>query len=170
MRFISKLLLNSLWGKLGQSSEKKLIEIIYDYDSYWKKLTDDSIEIKSEIMVTDNTMLLHWKATEKNLEYGSNTSLAVASFVTSYARLELYKEIQEVERIRSGSLIYFDTDSLVYFRSRTGQEIECGDHPGQFKDEIASDYGAEATIDEFMTCVQKTTPIKFVHNLERSKR
>jgi len=58
MRFVSKLLLNSLWGKLGQNLEKKQVEIIHDYDSYWKKLTDNSIEVKSEIMITDNAMLL----------------------------------------------------------------------------------------------------------------
>ena len=61
MRFIAKLLLNSLWGKLGQNPEKRQVEIIHDYNSYWKRLTDDSILITSEIMVNDNTMLLQWK-------------------------------------------------------------------------------------------------------------
>ena len=95
MRFIAKLLLNSLWGKLGQNPEKRQVEIIHDYNSYWKRLTDDSILITSEIMVNDNTMLLQWKTRDEKLENGPNTSLAVASFVTSYARLESYKMMRE---------------------------------------------------------------------------
>ena len=160
MRFISKLLLNSLWGKLGQNPEKKQVEMIHDYDSYWKKLTDSSIEIKSEVMVTDNAMLLQWKEREENLEYGPNTSLAVASFVTSYARLELYKMMIEVEKIRTGSLLYFDTDSLVYYRETSDREIPCGDHLGQFKDEITSEYGSSAKIEEFVTCGPKNYAYK----------
>ncbi|XP_074604063.1 uncharacterized protein LOC141857463 [Brevipalpus obovatus] len=89
LRFMAKLLLNSLWGKLAQNPDKKKVQIITNYDSYFKKLTDDKIKITSEVMVNDNTILLQWKNIEESLEYGPNTSLSVASFVTSYARLEL---------------------------------------------------------------------------------
>ncbi|XP_074596429.1 uncharacterized protein LOC141857628 [Brevipalpus obovatus] len=155
LRFIAKLLLNSLWGKLAQSPDKKRVEIIHDYDSYMKKLTDNQIRITSEIMVNDNTLLLQYKSRDEFLEYGSNTSLAVASFVTSYARLELFNYMKEIESIRPGSLIYFDTDSLVYSRKLADREIESGDHLGQLKDEILSDYGSGASIQEFVTCGPK---------------
>ncbi|XP_074596508.1 uncharacterized protein LOC141851659 [Brevipalpus obovatus] len=155
LRFIAKLLLNSLWGKLAQNPDKKRVEIIHNYDSYIKKLNDNQIKITSEIMVNDNTLLLQWKSRDEFLEYGPNTSLAVASFVTSYARIELFNKMIEIENIRPGSLIYFDTDSLVYSRQLSDREIESGDHLGQLKDEILADHGAGAFIEEFVTCGPK---------------
>ncbi|XP_074604056.1 uncharacterized protein LOC141857457 [Brevipalpus obovatus] len=160
LRFIAKLLLNSLWGKLAQNPDKKRVEIIHNYDSYWKKLTDDEIKIVSEVMINDNTLLLQWKNREESLDYGPNTSLAVASFVTSYARLELFEKMDKIESIRPGSLIYFDTDSPIYYHKWSDPEIECGDHLWQLKDEIKSDYGQGAFIEEFATCGPKNYAYK----------
>ena len=152
---MSKLVLNSLWGKLAQNPDKKKVEIIHTYDSYWNKITDDSVRVLSEIMVNDNTLLLQWKNKQENLEYGPNTAHALAAFVTSYARLVLYEKMEEVESIRHGSLLYFDTDSLIYYRKRSDRQLECGDHLGQLKDEIASEYGPSAFIRAFVTCGPK---------------
>ncbi|XP_074602569.1 uncharacterized protein LOC141856202 [Brevipalpus obovatus] len=160
LRFMAKLLLNSLWGKLAQNPDKKKVEIITDYNSYFKKLTDDKIRITSEVMVNDNTILLQWKNIEESLEYGPNTSLSVASFVTSYAHLELLDRMMQVENIRKGSLLYFDTDSLIYYRKLEDPKIECGDHLGQLKDEIVTEYGRGAAIMQFVTCGPKNYAFK----------
>lgn len=160
LRFIAKLFLNSLWGKLAQNPDKKKTEIIHNYDSYFRKITDDQIEIVSEIMVNDKTLIPQWKNKEETLEYGRNTSLAIASFVTSYARLELYHKMAKVESIRPGSLLYFDTDSIIYYRNVEDLEIECGDHLGELKDEICADHGPNASIQEFVTCGPKNYAYK----------
>jgi len=152
---MAKLLLNSLWGKLAQSPDKKKVDIIHTYDSYWNKITDDGARILSEIMINDNTLVLQWKDKQENLSYGPNTSLAVAAFVTSYARLVLYEKMEEVEKIRLGSLLYFDTDSLVYYCKKTDRQLECGDHLGQLKDEIEADYGHGAFMKAFVSCGPK---------------
>ncbi|XP_074604106.1 uncharacterized protein LOC141857512 [Brevipalpus obovatus] len=46
-------------------------------------------------------------------------------------------------------------DSVIYFRDRTDRQVECGDHLGQFKDEIIAEYGQNAFIEEFVTCGPK---------------
>lgn len=160
LRFMAKLLLNSLWGKLAQNPDKKIVEIIHDYDTYWRKLTDEDIQVTSEIMVNDNTLLMQWKKKDELLEYGLNTSLAVASFVTSHARLELFNRMVQVESIRHGSLLYFDTDSLIYYRKLYDTKIESGDHLGDLKDEILSDYGSDSFIQTFVTCGPKNYAYK----------
>jgi len=52
-------------------------------------------------------------------------------------------------------LLYFDTDSLVYFRKRTDRQLECGDHLGQLKDEIEADYSPGTFIEAFFSCGPK---------------
>ena len=89
LSFMAKLLRSSLLSKLAPNLDKKKVDIVYTYDAYWSKITDDGVRILSEIKVNDNTLLLQWKNREQNSKYDANTSLAVAAFVTSYARLVL---------------------------------------------------------------------------------
>ena len=60
--------------------------------------------------------------------------LHVAAFVTSYARLHLYKYMEEVRRI-NGQLLYCDTDSIFYVTKRGGNCVDEGEALGQMKRE-----------------------------------
>nr|CAD2199396.1 unnamed protein product [Meloidogyne enterolobii] len=60
--------------------------------------------------------------------------LHVAAFVTSYARLHLYKYMEEVRRI-NGQLLYCDTDSIFYVTKRGGNYVDEGEALGQMKRE-----------------------------------
>ncbi|KAI1308230.1 putative DNA polymerase [Halotydeus destructor] len=83
-----------------------------------------------------------------------NTSIAIASFVTAYARLKLYDLIETVEndlpklKYRPRTL-YFDTDSIIYIAHKHDPEnqdspVRTGDYLGQLTDEIKGDYGESA--------------------------
>jgi len=57
-----------------------------------------------------NDMLIYnYRYVEDNMAKPGNTSVALASFVTSYARLKLLDEIEKIEASAPGSVLYFDT-------------------------------------------------------------
>lgn len=122
LRTIAKLMLNSFWGKLAQRPNLPQTEICNDYESYFSLLSNEELEILGEYMVTDSSILVNFKKIkEENVDPG-NTSVAIASFVTSYARTKLYSIISKIKR---GNLFYFDTDSVIF------RWI-----PGEFKPEL----------------------------------
>lgn len=150
LRFIAKLMLNSLWGKLAQRPNMPQTKIIQDYKDYFDLIEDEDKEIKGEYMVTDDTLLLNWIHKDPTNANPGNTSIAVASYVTSYARMELYKYMEEAEQITPGGLLYFDTDSVFFKRKLNGPQIQFGDFLGDLTNEI-SDLGPGAKCGKFVS-------------------
>ena len=109
LRFIAKLFLNTLWGKFAQRPNLEQTTICKEYKDYWKLANDSEIVIKGETMINDDTLVVHWQYKSDDRCDNINTSLAIASFVTSYARTRLLKLINEIEVI-PGRFIYMDTD------------------------------------------------------------
>lgn len=150
LRFIAKLMLNSLWGKLAQRPNMPQTKIIQDYKDYFDIIESEDKEIKGEYMVTDDTLLLNWIYKDHFNANPGNTSVAVASYVTSYARMELYKHMEAAEQITPGGLLYFDTDSVFFKRKLNGPQIQFGDYLGDLTNEI-SDFGPRARCTKFVS-------------------
>lgn len=123
-----KLLLNSLYGKFGQRRfEFKRFEQFDDILRYGSTDLDTGDE---ELIRID---FFNGKAYRKDVFYDNPHSfVAVAAFVTSYARCELYTNlINNLDR-----LIYCDTDSMIL--NGTPQDIDIGDNLGEWK--LEKDY------------------------------
>lgn len=136
LRTIAKLFLNCLWGKFAQSSDMKKTAFIHDYAELQSYLTSDSKSVKTLIEVRPDLLLIQYK--ERDHASQGNTNLAVASFVTAYARLELLNLIRRIESVREGRVLYFDTDSVIYVSTAQDPKIECGDYLGELTNEIGS--------------------------------
>ena len=96
-RTVMKALLNSLWGKLAQNED--ILEMV----------NDRTIDVTSLDFISDNiARTTHRKGC--SLTPLPNRNVIVASFVTAYARLELYKYIEKLGK----NVLYFDTDSVIY--------------------------------------------------------
>jgi hypothetical protein len=136
LRYIAKIMVNSFWGKLAQRPNMPHTEHIHTQEQYWNLVTDERKEVKGELNVTDNLMLMSWKfKNELDAEPG-NTNIAIAAHVTAYARIKLYKAMEEIERQVPESLLYFDTDSVIYVRKDGEPELEKGDFMGELASEI----------------------------------
>lgn len=107
---IAKLLLNSLYGRFGMNPEKE--NITFDL----KKGVTPYIEIKQgnrqQEIYKEATML------------DSYINVAIASFVTSYARIHMHKLYMKCEK----NLYYTDTDSIF-----TTQKMETSNELGALK-------------------------------------
>ena len=148
LRFIAKLFLNTLWGKLAQRPNLKQTTVCTEYHEYWRLACDESKLIKGELMINDNCLLVNWENVDEEDCNNQNTSLAIASFVTSYARIELMKVIDEIEKI-PGRILYMDTDSVI-FKYKEGQpKPKTDDYLGCLADEISKDYGENAVCTKF---------------------
>ena len=148
LRFIAKLFLNTLWGKLAQRPNLQQTKVCSEYKDYWELVNDENKRIKGELMVNDDCLLVNWEFVDDEMGKNYNTSLAIASFVTSYARIELMKKIDEIEII-PGRVLYFDTDSIIFRYKEEEPKPSTDDYLGCLADEISKDYGAGAICTKF---------------------
>ena len=155
IRQICKLNVNTNWGKLCQRPDLPKYTFVQTYDDLWKFETNENIEIESETMLTDDTLFIVWRNKILKNEKNSKYNVAIGSFVTSYARLELLKWMEKVEKIRKGSLLYFDTDSIKYVRKLTDDKIETENTLGGLCDEIEKEYGEKAKCTKFAALAPK---------------
>ena len=151
LRFIAKIMLNSFWGKMAQRPNQPKVEIVKTYERFWQLATDENIEINSEFMPNDDTALVNWEFINDEDDLVKSYNIAIASYVTAYARIELYKLMEKIEKIRPFSLLYHDTDSVIYYRKLTDPEITCGDYLGDLADEIKKNYGENAKCTAFVS-------------------
>ena len=137
-RSIAKLMLNSFWGKLAQGNNLPQTTFLRSYADLWGLLNDETKEVMGVHEVSDTTILTQSRFKEECIEMSNpgKTNIAVASFVTAYARLELFRLIERIESVREGRVLYFDTDSVVFIEQDGDPEIKCGDYLGELTDEI----------------------------------
>jgi hypothetical protein len=119
-----------------------------EYKDYWEVATDAEKLVTGELMINEDCLLVTWEYKEEEKARQGNTSLAIASFVTSYARIELMKVIDEVEVI-PGRLLYMDTDSIIFCHHKGEPLPKTDDYLGCLADEISKDYGQRARCTKF---------------------
>ena len=135
MRAISKLCLNSLWGKMGQRPEHR--QVFYtpkasDVLEYLRRYTVHEI---TDVGTGDmHEVVYSTDRAEKQPAFG--TCVALAAITTAHARMRLYSGLETV----GDRAIYCDTDSIVYVSKPGLPDIPIGDKLGEWTDELGGDY------------------------------
>lgn len=130
LRTISKLCLNSLYGKYAQRNILDKTTYIDHVEDYLNMMTDDSKIIKD---MNEECVALKWCEKEDFAELSSNTNVVIAAYTTAQARLHLYEELEKLnERV-----LYFDTDSIIYVRDPHGYNPAITSHLGGLKSELS---------------------------------
>lgn len=103
--YVSKLMLNSLYGKFGQkiTTWKKIGTTTKHTNGYYKCFDTRAKEVM-KLRIIDGIV-----ERSNGYEEGADSFVAIASFVTAYARVYLDELI---ERAGSRNVLYCDTDSL----------------------------------------------------------
>ena len=148
IRAVSKLCLNSLWGRLCLSNKRKT-EYVSNWTELQRLLNDHHKTVKSfDIIGKDKVRVQYEITTEfwdqqsgsirKDLQAGSPyNSIPVAAMVTSYARIRLY---EYMSRIDPKKICYVDTDSIIYYNSGEKEDpLPYGESLGDFSSEIQND-------------------------------
>ncbi len=153
-RCIAKLMLNSNWGYFAMQPNKTQHKFLTSRASLLEMLNNDEY-IVNDIIPTENDDLLQIFYTKMDdmIEYGNlKTNVVIASFVTSYARIKLYKEISKLE----DRILYIDTDSMIFISREGAYEPTTGIYLGELTDEIGNDH----FITEFVSCGSKNYAYK----------
>ena len=131
LRSLSKICINSHWGKFAQQPNKTKVTYVSDPEEYISMMTDDALEITDLSFVNKEHIALKWKNKDEFVEPLPNTNVILAAFTSAQARLKLYSLLERL----GDRVLYLDTDSVVYKHNETEWNPPRGDFLGQLKDE-----------------------------------
>ena len=144
LRFISKICLNSLWGKFGQNVKASHKEYIDNERDFYSIITNDKVDNlalsfinkPSPLGFTNDTLVYATYDEDINfIKTNFNTNVYIACFTTSHARLRLYNMME----LLGNSVCYCDTDSIIYAENEENkQKVKqyLGDSLGEWTDEL----------------------------------
>jgi hypothetical protein len=137
-RQIAKIMLNAFYGKFAQRQNMEVTQIITSHARLWELILDTSKEITGMVALEENSLLVSSRLTdfEEDGKQG-NINVAIASFITAYARLELWQKLNELESLSPGCVYYFDTDSIFYVSKDDYPLLQTGSLLGDLTREIA---------------------------------
>lgn len=127
-RFISKLHLNTLYGYFGRSLDG-LDTVIYDKANIDSELLESGL-VKNYYEVDEESMFLIMNGGVSGF---IKSNVAIASAVTSYARVEMMK-VKTYCKDNKINIFYTDTDSIFIDKPLPARLI--GDTIGLYKDEM----------------------------------
>ena len=157
-RHVAKLKANSQWGFLAMLTNRSKHKFVTSKAQLFDLLNNDRYIVHEVIPCDDNERMQVYYSDDSESHFGAlTTNVAVAAFVTSYARLRLYQEIEKLD----DRVLYFDTDSIIYISNKNDPnqyKPKIGDYLGEFKSEIDPDEGDYIT--EFVSAGPKNYAYK----------
>jgi hypothetical protein len=133
---LSKMMMNSLWGKFAQRPVEGDVFVYKDPHRWYQDLSRSSVpgSFRLTLKAEAPEYILAERSREGETRRSSSTNSALAAFVTAHARLKLYEALEALgERV-----IYHDTDSVIY-DGVPGDALSLPQGPslGLWKDECA---------------------------------
>ena len=90
MSGVSKLALNSFYGKFGQRTNMKKTKIIKNVGILFNSMTDKSKKISDFHIINENAMEIEFRNAVDFEPLSSKTNPVIAAFCTSWARIKLW--------------------------------------------------------------------------------
>lgn len=147
-RNLSKIKLNSLWGKFIQRDLRSHTSVVWSEDELYKIIMSPKIDVVDLIPIEDHCVWVTWNYVDEDFDVPlKHVSIGIGAFTTAYARLKLYDILEKV----SETLLYCDTDSVIYVeKPNCSEDIKTGEFLGDLTDEIDKD-GSGSFITEFVS-------------------
>jgi len=123
-KIFGKLMINSLYGRMGMSSIDNYSFIIKEEDlGNYEYLNIISMKKVNKIILLNIELDNKIKNSIKKINYRIKKNISIASSITSKSRIKLYKAQKEVIK-NKGRLLYSDTDSIfaAYKRDVSGEK------------------------------------------------
>ena len=136
LRFLSKQMLNSYWGKFGELANKSQTGMYTEgqMGALCKVLGDPTREV-TDFHIQNDVAVVSFKKREVFSEPCPTSNLMLAATTTSSARCRLYKCLDIVQDRN----IYCDTDSIIYLNVPGKPNLETGHLLGQLVSELKKD-------------------------------
>lgn len=132
LRSVSKLMLNTLWGKFGTRRILPHATFCSDISNMRNLFDNQMIEVTNIVEIHKNMVIaISKEKSVQSLDMNNHANIYIASATTAYARIELYNYLSKV----NDRALYCDTDSLIYI-SKPCNDLPTGDFLGQLKNEL----------------------------------
>ena len=158
LRSISKLCLNSLWGKFGQRSNMSQTKYVMEVPEFYEILLDDKLDNKNFQFINDDMVQMTYNFKDQFVDNSKNTNVYIACFTTSHTRLMLYNKLDYLNE----KLLYFNTDSIIYVDDGT-KNVKTGDMLGDMTDKLSG-----KGITNFVSTGPKSYSFKYGDDDEKS--
>ena len=132
---VAKLMLNSMWGKFGQRTNKTQVREFTRAQDMHTFLGSGKYDVRYVSPLTADRVEVHFKLHEEMEDVSPNLNIFVACFSTCWALLRLYEALETLQE----RVLYFDTDSVIFYKDQNQPSLELGNYLGDFKDELAPD-------------------------------
>ena len=133
LRGVSKLALNSFYGKFGQRTNMKKTKIINDVGILFNIMTDRSKDVTDFHVMNENVMEIEFRNAPDFEPLSKKTNVVIASFCTAWARLKLWFAMNKL----GSRVLYHDTDSLIFSSTPHEQLPQLGNYLGDLTDELS---------------------------------
>ena len=133
MRYVMKLILNSLWGKLCQNQKKSLVYFVNDYEELLSHVCDEKYKSVYFDVLNADVACVVCNLKEENNYRVNKVCVSVGSYITCYSRLKLLKVIHTPPE---DSILYYDTDSIIYYSEFCENILETGSNLGELSSEL----------------------------------
>ena len=135
LRTLAKMMLNSMWGKFGQRLNKTQVQTFDDPQAFHRFLNTNTIQVQHVSVVNEEMVEVHYTYQDEDTPVSPNLNIFVACFTTCWARLRLYATLEKLgERV-----LYYDTDSVIYYTDEGQDDPVLGDYLGDFTSELDKD-------------------------------
>jgi hypothetical protein len=133
-RGLSKLCLNSMWGKLTERSNRTQTRLFSSPQELYRFLVMPGIEVQNMVFASDYVVWIAWRYADEELVPSlRHTNEVIGAYVTAGARIHLYSFLDRLQ----DKAIYTDTDSVIYVQpSDEPTLVETGDNLGQMTSEL----------------------------------
>ena len=136
-RALAKLMLNNLWGKLSERVNQTKYKVIADSVEWIELISNEQYQVNRVHYTNNKYLQVFYSHKEESTECSSKTNVVIAAFVTAYARLKLWFELNKLGK----RCIYCDTDSIFYWTEEGMYEPKLGIYLGDFTNEITKEKG-----------------------------
>lgn len=150
-RSLAKLLLNSLWGRLGMKTNKSKKAFINNSNDLLKMMINPSYDVSSFHELSNDSILLSYSLKTECEQIQSYVNVILAAYTSALARIQLYKYLDMLKE----RCLYHDTDSIIFTWKENEERPELGDYLGDLTDELA-DYGENSWISEVVFSSEKS--------------
>jgi len=160
MRYISKLMLNSLWGRFSLRNTLNKSHITDSPNEVHEFLRNKSIEVNSLDKLTEDTILITYEPKKEFIEEHPTSNIVISLWTTSKARIHLLHAMQKITDTPGCSLLYGDTDSVLFAYPKN---IQCPLVSGPYLGDLAEEY-ADYSIREYVGAACKAYGLRMFEN------
>uniref|UniRef100_A0A914QTG8 DNA-directed DNA polymerase n=1 Tax=Panagrolaimus davidi TaxID=227884 RepID=A0A914QTG8_9BILA len=138
-RFICKLKLNSLWGRFSLRNTLSKTLVSDDPLEVDRILSGDAYEVSSIDLLDENRVMIIYNEKKDFIVENDASNIIISLWTTSAARIKLYEIMDIIVNTPGCTLIYTDTDSVIFECPENFCPLETGNYLGELTDEVGPD-------------------------------